>query len=136
MSGSFVDIVYTTTTEERSNAVTPVRHTYNKHLVYKPPRRFAPCRLNFDAPLFSITTGILQSPLPSRPHSWLPSLLTLPCLPYTSFLSPLSPLPFPSFPATPFFHLFLPTPPIYAHTAAPSPALSLRALLPTTTPMT
>ena len=29
-------------------------------------------RLDFDTPLSSITTLIPQSPLPSRPHSWLP----------------------------------------------------------------
>jgi len=40
---------------------------------YKPPRRLAPCRLDFDTSLSSITTLILQSPLHSRPHSRLPS---------------------------------------------------------------
>ena len=31
-------------------------------------------RLDFDTPLSSITTLIPQSPLPSRPHSWLPCM--------------------------------------------------------------
>jgi len=33
--------------------------------------RFAPCQLDFDTSLSLITT-VSQSPLPSRPHSWLP----------------------------------------------------------------
>ena len=46
----------------------------------------------YNAFLHHFTT---QSPLPSRLHSWLPSLLTLPWLPYTSFLpSFFSPPPF------------------------------------------
>jgi len=50
---------------------------------------FAPCRLDFDTLLSSIINLIPQPPLPSRPHSWLPSvqtILTLTWLPYTSFL--------------------------------------------------
>ena len=66
-----------------------------------PPCRFAPCRLDVDTPLSSIITLIPQSPLPSRRHSWLPSFLTLPWLPYTSFHPP----PFSSFFLFPCPHL-------------------------------
>ena len=75
---------------------------------------FAPCQLGFDTPLSSITTLFPQSPLPARPHSWLPSLLTLPWLSYTSFLTPSFAVPFLSFLA-PFYFPTLPTPPIYAY---------------------
>jgi len=80
-----------------------------KFRLYKPPRRFAPCRLDFDTQLSSIAT--LPLSLPFRHHSWLPSIqifLTLPWLPivpYTSFLPPSSPSPFfpPSPPSSSFF---------------------------------
>ena len=82
---------------------------------YKPPRRSEPCRLDFD--FSSIVRPTLpQSPLPSRPHSWLPSTNT----PYfilasLNFLFPLfvSPSPFPSFPHVPLPSL--PIPPIYVY---------------------
>ena len=90
-----------------------LKYTFLCHCCYiqhKPPRRFAPCQLDFDS-LLSSTTAVPQSPLPSRPYSWLPSTnpLTLPWLLYTSFNPschfPLSPslhlLPF-AFP--PFLH--------------------------------
>jgi len=88
-----------------------------KFRLYKPPRRFAPCRLDFDTQLSSIAT--LPLSLPFRHHSWLPSIqifLTLPWLPivpYTSFLPPLSPSPFfpPSPPSSSFFltpHFYMP----------------------------
>ena len=80
----------------------------DKFKVYKPPRRFAPCWLDFDRPLSSITIHIPQSQPPSCPHLWLPSLLTSLWLPYTSFLPSLFP---PSQPP-PSFTLY-PTPPIY-----------------------
>jgi len=60
------------------------------------PRRFAPCRLDFDTTLSSIATRP-QSPLPSRPHSWLPS--TIP--PYFTLASP----HVHSFPAPPYLIL-------------------------------
>ena len=44
----------------------------SKNKQNKPPRGFALCWLDFDTPLSSIAT-LPQSPLPSRPHSWLPS---------------------------------------------------------------
>ena len=75
---------------------------YKQH---KPPQRFARCRLDVDTPLSSIATFIPQSPLSSRPHSWLPSLLTLPWLPYTSF-PPCFPSLFPYSPPPPSFSLF------------------------------
>jgi len=62
--------------------------------------RFAPCRPDFDTPLSSIATLILQSPLPSRPHSWLPSTnptyFTSASLHFCSY--PSSPPPFPFLP--------------------------------------
>ena len=89
----------------RSNClrVSCVKH----YKLHKPLPRFAPCRLDFDSPLSSITT-LPQSPLPSRPHSWLPSTnppyftlasvhflsspLFLPSFRASTFLPPLSPL--------------------------------------------
>ena len=70
------------------------------------PRHFAPCRLDFDTPLSSIANLIPRSPLPSRPHSWLPptnpSYFTLASLHFIS--SPLIlPSLFPSFAAPPSF---------------------------------
>jgi len=69
------------------------------------------CRLDFDTLFSSITTLIPHSPIPSCPHSWLPS--TNPpyftWLPYTSFLHHLFlPLPFPSFSTPTFLPLLSP----------------------------
>ena len=93
---------------------------YKQH---KPPQRFARCRLDVDTPLSSIATFFPQSPLSSRPHSWLPSLLTLPWLPYTSFppvfprfsLIPHPHLPSPSFPTSPIPHIYAYNTPILLH---------------------
>ena len=84
--------------------------------LHKPSRRFAPCRLDFYTPLSSITTLIPQSPIPSRPHSWLP-FTNSPCFTLASlhFLSPplfsllLRPhLPPPSLPTLPRYAYNMP----------------------------
>ena len=87
---------------------------------YKPPRRFAPCRLDFDTLLSSIAT-LPQSPLPSRPHSWLPSTnppyFTLASL---HFLSSPYFLPLPFFPPSPPRLPSIPLPtPIYTPIICP-----------------
>ena len=90
----------------------------NKISKDNPPRRLAPCRLDFDTPLSSTTT-LPQSPLPSRRHSWLPSTnrpyFTLASL---HFLSPL-PFVFPHSPPpslSPLFPLLLYMPTICPYT--------------------
>ena len=80
----------------------------------KPPRRFAPCRLDFDTPLSSITT-LPQSPLTSRPHSCLPSINSLLYLGFLTLHFPLfAPLVFPPYLPPPSFP-FSPTSPVSAY---------------------
>ena len=111
----------------------------------KPPRRFAPFRLDFDTPLSSITT-LPQSPLSSRPHSCLPSINTpYFTLAFLHFLSPFfAPLVFPpSLPhlPSPSLPLLLYLPIIYPYSCyialySTSFSYRLQALLPATPPMT
>ena len=102
-----VDVIQCNTTSLRHIVQMDYIHKEHKKLVYEPPQRFAPCRLDFDTPLSYVTT-LPQSPLTSRPHSWLPSTnppYFLYWFLYTFSLPFFSPSLFPPSPPTTFLPL-------------------------------